>query len=137
MSSASGLPKNPPTSAPTNDSAATLRPSSIGAATARWDHLDSLSPVHIAPYRWLPAKKDRDSTKGRTFPSSFLRTSPSPVDLWKSIPYRLCHSRCSQPARLSRSFCMLTSGPLKTDGSFISFQVNRSGVEPLYLSYPN
>jgi hypothetical protein len=31
------------------------------------------------------------------------------------------------------SFCMLTSGPLKTEGSFMSFQVYRSSVEPTYL----
>lgn len=32
---------------------------------------------------------------------------------------------------------MESSGPLKTEGSFMSFHIQRSGVECLYLSYEN
>jgi len=35
-----------------------------------------------------------------------------------------------QSVPCKQSLCMLTSGPLNTDGSFISFQTNRLGVEP-------
>ena len=33
--------------------------------TLRWSQFAKLSPVQMAPYRWLPAKKARESTKGR------------------------------------------------------------------------
>src|SRR6218665_3163795 len=41
-------------------------------------------------------------------------------------------SLCSHPLRCLASLCIVISGPLKTDGSFMSFQVKRSRVEPLY-----
>ena len=77
------------------------------------------------------------------------------------MPYRLCHSRCSAPARF-RACCeggqaallshcrtrrgaqpphatlsMDTSGPLNTDGSFMSFHVYRCSVLPWYDSSEN
>lgn len=40
-------------------------------------------------------------------------------------------SRCSMPPWWRQSLSMVTSGPLNTEGSFMSFQVKRSEVEPV------
>lgn len=39
----------------------------IGDEAARWSQFAAISPVQIAPNRWLPGKNDRESTKGRWF----------------------------------------------------------------------
>lgn len=39
--------------------------SAIGMLTARCSQVPRLSPVHVAPTRCEPEKKERDSTKGR------------------------------------------------------------------------
>ena len=41
--------KNPPTSAPTNGSPATLIERSMGTEAAKWSQAALLSPVHMAP----------------------------------------------------------------------------------------
>jgi len=50
-SSSSGLPKNPPTSAPTNGMPATPMDKIIGTEIFKCDHSALLSPVHTAPSR--------------------------------------------------------------------------------------
>ena len=42
-----------------------------------------------------------------------------------------------QPPACTQSLGMVISGPLNTDGSFMSFQMYRSGVDPLYWSSEN
>ena len=66
---ASGLPKNPPTSAPTNDIPDNPSESNIGTDDFKCPHSAPLSPVQMAPHRCDPAKKARERTNGREFGS--------------------------------------------------------------------
>ena len=67
MSSASGSPKKPPTSAPDHVKPLTPSVSVIGTLTRKWSQSAALSPVHTGPTRCEPAKNARDNTSGRSF----------------------------------------------------------------------
>ena len=79
MSSASGLPKKPPTSAPENVRPVSPSVVTIGIDTRRWSQSAALSPVQMGPIRCVPAKNARESTNGR---SSLRRAIPSAVAAW-------------------------------------------------------
>src|SRR6266480_5220752 len=110
----------------------------IGMDAARCDQAERLSPVQTAAVRCEPAKKERVRTKGRLgfLASALLRASKARyVALWKVMPLMLWTSRCSQLPKWMLSFGIVVSGPLNTDGSFMSFQRKVFRKVPLKVSY--
>ena len=59
-------PRHPSLGSPAKGRPAILMDSSMGTERRRCSQLAALSPVQMGPVRWLPAKKDRLSTNGRS-----------------------------------------------------------------------
>ena len=80
-------------------------------------------------YLWVPANADLVKIKGLNWLLALFKC-PAWVPITYKCPYMLCSSLCSTPLTCRISFGIVTSGPLNTLGSFISFHVKRSKVEP-------
>ena len=80
-------------------------------------------------YLWVPANADLVKIKGLNWLLALFKW-PAWVPITYKCPYMLCSSLCSTPLTCIISLGIVTSGPLNTLGSFISFHVKRSKVEP-------